>query len=359
RTLSHIDCQAQTLGSFGFQTLAQPGSPAQTVLTALLALFVALYGIRLLFGSANEPRELVGAALKIGIVLTLAVSWPAWRILVYDTVLHGPAEVAATIMPNTLPQPQQGFAERLQSIDSGLAALAASGTGRQTGEIIDEGSLSGFRPIALEDEAGLGWSRPLFLASTIGSLGALRITGGLLLALAPLMAGLLLFEFSRGLFAGWLRGLVLVALGSLGLTVLLSVQVAVMEPWIADVLSRRGLGYATPTAPTEMLALVAAFAVAAAGLLFLLTKVAFQNPWPLLRPSSSRSLPIGGTQQLSQSPTAHAASIPVHSRALAISESVTSLVRREEAQSAGIDRVRLIGVDRPVSGGTDSSGSAP
>lgn len=355
--LSHIDCQAQMLGSFGFQSLAEPGSPAAIVLTALLTLFVALYGIRLLFGAVDEPRDLIGAVLKVGIVLTIAVSWPAWRVVAYDTVLRGPAEVAATIMPSTLPHPQQAFAERLQAIDSGMAALAAARTGRQTGEIIDEGAASGFRPIALEDEAGLGWSRPIYLASTLGSLAALRIAGGLLLALAPLMAGLLLFDFSRGLFAGWIRGLVLVALGSLGLTVLLSVQTAVMEPWIADVLERRGLGYATPAAPTEMLALVTAFAIATAGLLFVLARVAFQNTWsPTLRAPSGLS-----QSAMAREPNFAAASttidMPVHSRATAISESVTNLVRREEGQAGGMDRVRLIGVDRGGQPPSTSSGA--
>src|SRR5690606_3000691 len=149
-----------------------------SVLAGLLTLFVALYGIRLLFGHGGEPRDLVGAVLKIGIVLTIAVSWPAWRIVAYDTVLHGPAEIAVSIMPSSLPDTNAGFAGRLQAIDTGIAALTAAGTGRQTGEVIDEGAASGFRPIALEDEAGLGWSRPLYLAATIGSLGALRIAGG-------------------------------------------------------------------------------------------------------------------------------------------------------------------------------------
>src|SRR5690606_30564527 len=78
RTLAHLDCQAQTLGSFGFQSLAASGSIAGVILSALLALFIALYAIRLLFGPGDEPRDLVGAVLKVGIVLTLAVSWPAW-----------------------------------------------------------------------------------------------------------------------------------------------------------------------------------------------------------------------------------------------------------------------------------------
>src|SRR5690606_8042858 len=123
--------------------------------------------------------------------------------------------------------------------------------------------------------------RTVYLGSVIGSLAILRIAGGLLLALAPLMAGLLLFDFAKGLFSGWLRGLVLVAMGSLGITLLLAVEVAVMEPWLVDALGRRSLGYATPNAPTELLALALAFAVAAAGLLVLLGKVAFQNSWSI------------------------------------------------------------------------------
>jgi type IV secretion system protein VirB6 len=340
QALSHLDCQAQTLGSFGFQSLAQAGSPAGLALSALLTLFIAIYGIRLLFTSSIGSSDLVNAVLKVGIVLTIAVSWPAWRTIAYDTVFYGPAEIAASLTPSTLPSSNAGFAQRLQGVDSGIAALTASGTGRLTGQLTEEETT--FRTIALTDEAGLGWSRPLYLATTIGSLAVLRVTGGLLLALAPLIAGLLLFDFSRGIFAGWIRGLVLTAVGSLGLTVLLSVQLALMEPWLADVLNRRGLGYATPTAPTELLALVLAFAIAAAGLLFILAKVAFQNSWSLHLPALSGLTQQTTVGQLARSGTAHTAEIPVHSRALAISENLAGQMRREEAQLGGMDRVRRI-----------------
>ena len=46
RVLDHLDCQAQSLGSFGFQALAAPGSPAETALTGLLTLFIALFALR-------------------------------------------------------------------------------------------------------------------------------------------------------------------------------------------------------------------------------------------------------------------------------------------------------------------------
>jgi type IV secretion system protein VirB6 len=348
-TLSHLDCQAQTIGSFGFQSLASPGSPASLALAGLLTLFIALFAIRLLFASDVEPRDAVGGVLKIAIVLTLAVSWPAFRTLAYDTVLRGPAEVAAAITPTSLPDSRAGFAERLQNIDGGIASLTAAGVGRQTGSLELEAEPQGaFQAIALEDRTAFGWARTFFLGSVIGSLTILRLGGGLLLALTPLFAGLLLFELTRGLFAGWLRGLVLVALGSLGMTVVLAAEVALLEPWLADALNRRNLGYATPAAATELLALTLSFALASAGILFLLAKVAFQNAWP---PAAMVGIVDAARATSALQPRERAAAharIPVHSRALAISESVTANMQREELSGTRTsDRRRIAPPDWP------------
>lgn len=342
RTLAHLDCQAQTIGSFGFQSLAAPGSLASLVLSALLALFIALYAIRLLFGPGDEPRDLVNAALKVGIVLTIAVSWPAWRIVAYDTVLQGPAEVAAAIAPSTLPDPRAEFAQRLQTIDTGIATLTVVGTGGEADRLVDNTATGSFASVALDNGTAFGWARALYLATTIGSLATLRIAGGLLLALAPLFAGLLLFDLTRGIFSGWLRGLALVALGSLALTVLLSVEIAVIEPWLAEVLERRGASIATPTAATELLALVMAFTIAIGGMMYLLGKVTFQQVVAAGRPAFAK---IAGQYRQFESPAAaqaEPARIPVHSRAVAVSESVSAMVRRESSRET-IDRARAIG----------------
>ena len=342
RTLAHLDCQAQTIGSFGFQSLAGPGSIAGVVLGALLALFIALYAIRLLFGPGDEPRDLMNAVLKVGIVLTIAVSWPAWRTVAYDTVLYGPSEVASAIMPTTLPDARDGFAQRLQNLDTGFATLTMAGTGRDTGREGNTTTADSFASVAMSDQAGFAWGRTLFLATTIGSLAALRIAGGLLLALAPLFAGLLLFDLTRGIFAGWLRGLALVALGSLGMTVLLSVQLAVTEPWLADALELRALRRVTPTAPTEMLALSLAFAIATAALMFVLGKVAFQQALSAGRPVMARIAAERRASEPAQLAQASPTLLPVHSRAVAISESVEASVRRESSRET-IDRARVIG----------------
>jgi len=333
-TLGHLDCQAQSLGSFGFTALAEPGSPASFVLTALLTLFIAIFALRLLFAGDVGRGDIVGGVLKIGIAATLALSWPAFRTLAYDTVLKGPAEIAGAMTNPNLPDMRTGFVQRLQIIDTGITALTTMGTGRRSGSLELEGREDAFRAIALQDESGWGYARTLYLGSTIGSLAILRVTGGLLLAAAPLFAGLLLFGFSRGLFAGWLRGLVLVALGSLGITLLLAVQVAVLEPWLADAINRRNLGYAAPNAPTELLAMTLGFALAAAGMLFLLAKVAFQNGWPAIAP-----LRIAGREGQASSGQwgggTGAAPITVQPRAAQVSEGVTAAIRRENLQIEG------------------------
>jgi type IV secretion system protein VirB6 len=213
--------------------------------------------------------------------------------------------------------------------------------------------VDGFRAIALVDETGLGWSRPIYLASTIGALGFLRIAGGLLLALAPLMAGLLLFDFSRGVFGGWLRGLAFTALGSLGATVVLALQVAVMEPWIADALNRRNLGYATPTMPTELLATSIAFAIALAATLFLLARVVFQNTWVVKVPALGQLRPQLAVAQAPSRSQQVGSELPVHSRAAAVSESVALLMRREDARSGGMEYSRRTEIrERTGSGGS-------
>lgn len=279
RVLGAIDCQAAFLGSYGWQALGQPGSLAATVMTGLLTLFVALFGIRLLFGPAPGARDIVGDVIKIGIVLTLAFSWPAFRTLVHDVVLDGPAEIAASAGAPVMPE-ESNFTQRLQQADNLMLRLIEQGTGRQTGAFVDAEDPGGtFQGQALEDENSFGLARLAFLAGLLGSYGLLRIVAGFLLALAPLAAGLLLFEATRGLFAGWLRALVLSLLGAAAVSVVTAGQLTILLPWLTDALRLRTLGYATPAAPTELLALTLGFALIQFGAIWLMAKIAFNRGW--------------------------------------------------------------------------------
>ena len=70
----------------------------------------------------------------------------------------------------------------------------------------------------------------------------MRLVAGLLLALGPFFIAFLLFDGTRGLFEGWLRVLGGAALGALGTAIVLGVELALLEPWLADLLACRLAG---------------------------------------------------------------------------------------------------------------------
>ena len=221
--LNHVDCQAQTLGANGFGALATPGSTVSYVVTGLLTLFIALFGIRLTLGATTSGRDLLSDILKVGIVLTLATSWPAWRVLGYNLVVNGPTEIAQSIgFASGVPGGRRDLAARLDRADEAIVGLTVFGSGRLTGGI-SAGSEPGnnFQGAALSDQSALGTGRLAFLSGVLAPLLVVKISAGILLALAPLMAGFLLFQQTIGLFVGWLRGLGACGLGIIALSLLL------------------------------------------------------------------------------------------------------------------------------------------
>jgi type IV secretion system protein VirB6 len=344
RVIDNIDCQAQELGSYGYQALSQPGSLASNVMVGLLTLFIALFAIRLLFGPAPGARDVVYDMLRIGIVLTLAFSWPAFRTVVHDVVVDGPAQIASAITTPTLSGESERLAVRMQKADNAMVQVATLGTGRNVGATL-EGSQTGtsFSGTSLQDDTALGYGRMFYLAGIMGSLVLLRILAAVLLALTPLAAGMLLFEPTRGLFSGWIKGLALAMIGSVGVTLVIAMEMAVLEPWLADVLRVRGLGYAIPSAPIELFAVTAAFAVAQFAMIWLLAKVAFTRGWPTIP-----TLPSSGFSNLFT---------PVHpalagnndrvipSRAQRIVDNVETMVRREGGATTRRLAYRTLGGD--------------
>lgn len=268
-TLAFIDCQAQTLGTEGYQALAAPGSPLSLLLTGLLTILIAFVGYRMLFGETPGVREGVVTIAKIGIVLALATSWGAYRTLAYDVALHGPAEVVAAVgAPAGLPGAGGGLAARLQQVDNALIALNSVGTG--PADMLARTRTADGQTVAVPERTpvppsifgpfALGTARIVFLTTTIAAFAAVRLAAGILLALGPLFIAFLLFEGTRGLFEGWIRGLVAALLGAIAVTLVLSVELALLEPWLASLIALRQAGLPIGGAPSELL--VAAFAFA-------------------------------------------------------------------------------------------------
>lgn len=333
--IGFLDCQARTLGAQGYQALAAPGSTVSMLLTGMLTLFVAFIGYRMLVGQVPTIREGVLACVKIGFVLALATSWPAYQRVIYDVVLHEPANLVAKIgAPSALPGSGGGLVQRLDSADGAFSSLAVYGVG-QLGNEADPRQVA--PPLFIGfDTFALGASRVVFLAGAIGAFALLRIMAGLLLALGPLFIAFLLFEGTRGLFEGWLRGLIAAALGALATAVVLGIELALLEPWLTDLLARRAANIAIGGAPAQLLAMTFVFAGVLGALMLVMARVAFSWKLPITWPTgllSSHAASSQGTAAFArkQAPTP----LESRSRAAVIAEAVAASERREAAPAVG------------------------
>jgi len=348
RILDFVDCQAQAIGAGGYQALSAPGSTSSLMLTGLLTLFVALIGYRMLFGQTPSVRDGVLALVKVGIVLALATSWNAYRTLIYEVAMHGPAELAGDIgRPAALPGSTGGLVERLAIADREFELLEIEGTGRMIAPPAQPGRPGGL-PVTTPgatpemfpgfDSWALGWSRIAYLTGALGSLALVRLLAGILLALGPLFIAFVLFDSTRGLFEGWLRVLGGAALGALGIAVVLGVELALLEPWLADLLTRRYALQPIPGAAAELFVATLLFTLAALGVLYGSARVALGfRLAPFWRFVPAQVLTELRALQPRLAGVAHeAAGIPAEgrSRATAIVDAVNAARRREEGRPA-------------------------
>lgn len=345
-----LDCQAQLLGAEGYKALAAPGSAASILLTGMVTLLIAFFGYRMLLGHTPTVREGVLTFVKIGLVLVLATSWPAYQTLVYDIILQAPAELASAIgSPTNLPGSGGGLVGRIDAVDQALKVLAIEGVGpvpmgpdgRPLMPSVPPPPFLGF------DSFALGFARVIYLVSTVASFAFVRIAAALLLALAPLFAAFLLFDGTRGLFEGWLKALLGTALGSLAIAVTLGVELAFVEPWLATLLARRAGDLDIIGVPAQLLAATTIFAIALLGVMWLTARIAMS----LRIPAWMQAIPSGWSSDGPRMPAAAqaaAAHPPVESRsrAAAIADAVAMNQRRETLAAEGAASSRAVHIAR-------------
>ena len=345
-----LDCQAQLLGAEGYKALAAPGSTASILLTGMVTLLIAFLGYRMLLGHTPTVREGVLTFVKIGLVLVLATSWPAYQTLVYNIILQAPAELASAIgSPTNLPGSGGGLVGRIDAVDQALKLLAIEGVGpvpagpdgRPLMPSVPPPPFLGF------DSFALGFARVIYLVSTIASFAFVRIAAALLLALAPIFAGFLLFDGTRGLFEGWLKALLGAALGSLAIAVTLGVELAFVEPWLATLLARRAGDLDIIGVPAQLLAATTIFAIALLGVMWLTARIAMS----LRIPAWVQAIPGGWSSDGPRAPAATQAAaahppIEGRSRAAAIADAVAMSQHRETLAAEGAGGSRAVHIAR-------------
>ncbi|HET7316382.1 MAG TPA: type IV secretion system protein [Sphingomicrobium sp.] len=326
-----VDCQAQALGSNAWHALSLPGSTLSIVLSGFLTIFIALIGYNLLLGRTFSLRSGTVAIVKIGAVFALATSWPAYRTLVYDLVVEGPAQIAADIgRPAGIPGSDGTLVQRLDGADAAFVQLSILGPGNplETAARLPPSPFAGFNAFAL------GGSRILFLITAIAGLGIVRIVASLMLALGPFFIAFILFDSTRSLFEGWVRVLAGAALAAVGVTIALGLELALLEPWLAGVLARRMAGEALPSVPTELFVITCVFTAIVIGMLVACTRLARAFRLAPLWPQREM-----GEQSLARSGIRAAAPRLVsereqRSRAAAVADVLVALQHRESGGRA-------------------------
>ncbi len=215
--LQAVDCVAGEVTGAAFGRLFAPGGAMATVLTILLTLYVAFFAINLLTGRGSlGVRSLTPRMITLGLVLTFATSWVAYQSVVWNLAIGAP-DWLASVLTGDDGSATQTFASK---VDIVFQAIEQASQGKE--------DISAFSP------AGIMWlGALLFMLGTVGVLVTARIALALLVALGPIFVVMALFNGTRGLFTGWLKGVVMLALtplfAVLGGSIMLEMAVPVLS----------------------------------------------------------------------------------------------------------------------------------
>jgi type IV secretion system protein VirB6 len=169
----------------------------------------------------------------IGLVLTFATSWIAYQSVVWRLATGAPDELASA-MSGTAGSATAIFVDRIDLI---LAVIADTATNAAQGA-------QGAGPTAAAGSftpANIVWlSAMLLLLGTVGILITARIGLAVLVAVGPVFVVLGLFAGTRGLTAGWLRGIVLTAVMPLFVVVGGNMIVEMIVPVLSEMRMSEG-----------------------------------------------------------------------------------------------------------------------
>lgn len=233
--LRAVDCLANETTAAAFGRLFGGEGGLVPALTALLTLYIAFFAFSLLTGrsrvgiSALTPRM-----MTLGLVLTFATSWIAYQTVVWNLAVGAPDQIAS-VLTGTTGSATQIFADRIDLIFAAIAELG--GAGADVGAAATEGGGQGsFTP------GNLMWlGAIMLLLGTVGVLVTARIALAVLLAVGPVFVVLALFNGSRGLFVGWLRGVVMTAVTPLFVVVGGGLTLELLVPIVAALRSNAGI----------------------------------------------------------------------------------------------------------------------
>ena len=332
--LATVECQTRVYAQGGYLALTQGSGAFQAALTALLTIYVALIGYRMLFAQGDtrlSDAPMIG--LKIGMILTLVTSWSTFQAVVFDLADRAPVEIAALVSAPLTADGRSALAanpiDGLQAVYDELSDTAVA-LGKQAGG--GPGVKAYTSPQAAAAEAVSTATGALFLAGP-GVIAAATLTVGILTAVGPIFIALALIPATRGLFVGWVRALAAAALTPMVGWLLVVLMLSVLEPWITTLTAQRKAQLLDPQTAMSAAALVFVFAFGQAALVIGACVMAMGFRLPRFSAARTGQVDL----RSSRTDTSSTAQAPMPSRA----ERLALDLQRDQAQ--GADRLRTAG----------------
>ncbi|WP_298301314.1 type IV secretion system protein [uncultured Erythrobacter sp.] len=217
--LTAVDCIASEVSEQAFERL---DGELGTALVIALTLYIAFFGIGVMLGRSNlSVRAVIPKMLTIGLVMAFATSFAVFSTVFYNLFVATP-DFLAGVITDSDGSATATFALKLDIV---FLAIQDASTGIE--------DISAFSP------PGMMWiGAMLLLIGTVGLLVTARIGLALLLAVGPIFVVLALFNGTRGLFVGWLKGMVMLALAPLfavvGGSLMLEMAVPILSALVAS-----------------------------------------------------------------------------------------------------------------------------
>jgi type IV secretion system protein VirB6 len=275
--LATVDCQTRAYAQVGYSALTSGNSMFQTALTALLTIYVAFIGYRMMFARGDvRLSDAPGIALKIGVILALVTSWSTFQTLVFDVADRAPVEIAGVVS-----SPFQGSGSLASRPVDGLQVAYDEMT--QSAIAFSKKTQPGQRAYATREGAaaeGLSTAAGALFVMSAGVISASTLAIGVLTAVGPVFVALFLIPATRGFFVGWVRALVAAALTPMVGWLLIVLSLVVLEPWLVTLADQRRAETLDPQTGLSVAALVFVFAFAQAALVIgaCVMAIAFKLP---------------------------------------------------------------------------------
>jgi|GEM_PF-2370960 len=206
------------VGSFVSESFNALSPSAVNVAAAAMTILVVFHGVRMMFGQSQSPLvDQFWLILRYGIVAAFLTSFSEYQFFVIDIVQNLPDSFGSAIISNTAGQEEtldtywaEGMtAANIVYDDGGLRKM--------------ENYVFGF----LIQIATVITTAMAFIITTLAKIGV-----ALFLAFGPIAILCVLFQSTRGIFEGWLRGLITFTLTQIFVVLAISLMLTMFSDFL-------------------------------------------------------------------------------------------------------------------------------